>query len=223
MHLKYIYSWYLLFADFIFDQIHKTHSSLKNLQVDPRQQRNMLSSWGSLLQREGRGQVWRGGRGRRRQGGLHQGLQRLRRIHQLRQQRGRRQRDGWLLQRVWQVCHHNGKIKIFEKFSTHSNSNSKSVITMIRYILINFQLIQFFFRFARKLQWLSLTQRLVVQARWKDITMHKIFINQPIYIFQIYVPKIYVNQSIYKYIPGGRLESCSHYVHGQHCRLPWSW
>merc|ERR1719348_2511312 len=49
-------------------------------------ERNLLSSRGGLLQREGRGQVRRGGGGGRRQGVLQQGLQRLRRLHQLRKQ-----------------------------------------------------------------------------------------------------------------------------------------
>merc|ERR1712032_1052493 len=104
---------------------HPCHPPSQSRKVNARKHRNLLCSRGSLLQREVRGQVRRRGRGRRRQGDLHQGLQR---VHQLWQQRGRRQRDGRLLQRVWQVCHHND--------------------------------------LQKKQQWLSLTQRLVEQARW---------------------------------------------------------
>ena len=48
-------------------------------------------------------------------------------------------------------------------------------------------MLTFSLRFARKQLWLSLTQRLVEQARWKDLTMHKIYANQPIYKFLIYI------------------------------------
>ena len=79
------------------------------VQINPRRQRNMLISRGGLLQRNRRWQVWRGGRRDRCQGVLQQGLQRLRRVHQLRQQCRRRERDGRLLQWLWQVSDHNGK------------------------------------------------------------------------------------------------------------------
>ena len=90
------------------------------VQVNPRRQRNMLLSRGGLLQRNRRGQVWRGGRRDRCQGVLQQGLQRLRRVHQLRQQCRRRQRDGRLLQWLWQVSDHNGKKAIAAANALHS-------------------------------------------------------------------------------------------------------
>ena len=90
------------------------------VQVNPRRQRNMLLSRGGLLQRNRRGQVWRGGRRDRCQGVLQQGLQRLRRVHQLRQQCRRRQRDGRLLQWLWQVSDHNGKKAIAATNALHS-------------------------------------------------------------------------------------------------------
>merc|ERR1712203_430141 len=46
-------------------------------------------------------------RGGRRQGALHQGLRGLRRLNRVRQQCGRHQWHGRLLQRIWQVCGHN--------------------------------------------------------------------------------------------------------------------
>ena len=62
-----------------------------------------------VLQREAERQVGGRRRGGRRQGALHQGLRGLRRLHRVRQQCGRHQRDGRLLQRVWQVRDHNGE------------------------------------------------------------------------------------------------------------------
>ena len=89
----------------------KNNQTEKNLslQVNPRIICNLLICREGVLQREAGRQVGGRRRGGRRQGALHQGLRGLRRLHRVRQQCGRHQRDGRLLQRVRQVRGHNGE------------------------------------------------------------------------------------------------------------------
>merc|ERR1712107_540878 len=75
-----------------------------NSKVNPRIICNLLICREGVLQREAGRQVGGRRRGGRRQGALHQGL---RGLHRVRQQCGRHQRDGRLLQRVRQVRGHN--------------------------------------------------------------------------------------------------------------------
>ena len=139
----------------------KNNQTEKNLslQVNPRIICNLLICRRGVLQREAGRQVGGRRRGGRRQGALHQGLRGLRRLHRVRQQCGRHQRDGRLLQRVRQVRGHNGETETPPCKFLHSHFSDFFILTFQTSSLL-------YFRFARKQLLPSLMPRFLGLARY---------------------------------------------------------
>ena len=141
----------------------KNNQTEKNLslQVNPRIICNLLICREGVLQREAGRQVGGRRRGSRRQGALQQGLRGLRRLHRVRQQCGRHQRDGRLLQRVRQVRGHNGETETPQKTFRflHSHFSDFFILTFQTSSLL-------YFRFARKQLLPSLMPRFLGLARY---------------------------------------------------------